>query len=101
MKRTIKPKGLKEILKFPGKIKGIFKKTIWTEGISFYLVGACHQHEYNPFDEAKSVKIMTLPLRSDGLESLCISKDSYTGSGTRTALFILAIRFNKRVILGE
>ena len=36
-KGLLKPKDLKERIKFSRKIKGIFKENIWTKGISFYL----------------------------------------------------------------
>ena len=57
-KGLLKPKDLKERLKFSSKIKRIFKKNICTEGILFYLDGVGYHHKYNPFDEAKSVKCM-------------------------------------------
>ena len=95
-KVLLKPKDLKERLKFSRKIKGILKKNIWTEGISFYLNGVSYQHKYNTFDEAKSVKSITWRQRSEGLDPLCTAKDSYTGSGGRIAHFIVAISFNKR-----
>ena len=56
-KGLLKPKDLKERLKFSRKIKGIFKKNIWTEGISFYLDGVGYQHKYNPVDEANQSKV--------------------------------------------
>ena len=57
-KGLLKPKYLKEKLKFSRTIKGMLQKNIWTEGISFYLDGVGYQHNYNPFDEAKLVKRM-------------------------------------------
>ena len=92
---------MKERLKFSRKIKGIFKKNIWTEGISFYLDGVGYQYKYNPFDEAKSVKSRTWRQRSEGLDPLCTTKGSHTGSGGRIAHFIVEISFNKGVILCE
>ena len=92
---------MKGRLKFSWKIKGIFKKNIWTEGISFYLDGVAYQHKYNPVDEARSVKIMTWRQRSEGLDPLCTTKGSHSGSGRRMTDFIVAISFNKKVILSE
>ena len=92
---------MKERLKFSKKIKGIFKKYIWTERISFYLNGVSYQHKYNPFDEAKSVKSMTWRQRSEALEPLCTAKGSHTKGSGRIAHFIVAISFNKGVILCE
>ena len=92
---------MKARLKFSRKTKGIFKKNIWIEGISLYLDGIVYQHKYNPFDEAKSVKSVTWQQRSEGLDSLCTAKDSHTGSGGKISHFIVAICFNKGVILRE
>ena len=93
-KGLLKPKDLKERLQFFRKIKGIFKKNIWTEGISFYLDGGGYQHKYKLFDEAKSFKSMTWRQRNEGLDPLCTAKGSHTGSGGRIAHFIVAISFN-------
>ena len=49
----VKQNDLKKRLKFSKKIKGVFKKNIWTEVILFYLDGVGFQHKYNVFDEAK------------------------------------------------
>ena len=67
-KGLLKPKDLKERLKFSRKIEGMFKKNIWTEGISFSLDEVGYQHKYKPVDEAKSVKTMTWQQRSEGLD---------------------------------
>ena len=100
-KGLLKPKDLKERLKFSRKIKGIFKKNIWTKGILFYLDGVGYQHKYNPFNEAKSIKSMIWRQRSIGLGLICSAKGSQTGSGGRIAHFIVAISFNKCLILCE
>ena len=63
--------------------------------------GVGYQHKYKPFDEAKSLKSMTLRKRSEGLDPLYTAKGSHTGSGGRIAHFIVAISFNKGVILCE
>ena len=97
-KGLLKPKDLKERLKSSRKIKRIFKKNIWTEGMSFYLDGVGYQQKYNPVDEAKSVKSMTWRQRSEDLEPLCTAKGSHTGNGGRMTHFIVAISFNKGVI---
>ena len=76
-KGLLKPKDLKERLKFSRKIKGMLKKNIWTEGISFYLDGVGYQDKYSPFDEVKSVKRMIWQHRSEGLDPLCTTKGSH------------------------
>ena len=78
-KGLLKPKDLKETLNFSRKIKGILKKNIWTEVISFYLDGVGYQHKYNPFGEGKSVKSMIWRQRSEDLDSLCTAKVGILG----------------------
>ena len=78
-KGLLKPKDLKETLNFSRKIKGILKKNIWTEVISFYLDGLGYQHKYNPFGEGKSVKSMIWRQRSEDLDSLCTAKVGILG----------------------
>ena len=50
---------------FPERLKGYFKKNIWTEGISFCFDEVGCQYKYNPFDEAKSLKSMSWRQRSE------------------------------------
>ena len=64
-KGLLKQNDLKKRLKFSKKIKGIFKKNIWTEVILSYFDGVGYQHKYNVFDEAKSVKSMTWTQQSE------------------------------------
>ena len=92
---------MEERLKCSRKIERVFKKNIWTKGISFYLDGVSYEHKYNLLDEAKSVKSMTRWEQSQGLDPLCTAKGSYTGSSERIAHFIVALSFNKGVILCE
>ena len=99
-KGLLKPKDLKERLKFSRKTKWIFEKNIWTEGTSFYLHVVGYQHKCNSFDKAKSVKSMTWQQQSEGLDPLFTAKGSHTVSGGRLAHFV-AISFNKGVILCE
>ena len=100
-KGLLKPKDLKERLKFPRKIKGIFKKNIWTKGILFYLDGVGYQHKYNPFNEAKSIKSMIWRQRSKDLGLICSAKGSQTGRGGRIAHFFVAISCSKCLVLCE
>ena len=64
-KGLLKQNDLKKRLKYSKKIKGIFKKNIWTEVILSYFYGVGYQHKYNVFDEAKSVKSMTWTQQSE------------------------------------
>ena len=55
-KGRLKPKDLKEGLKFSEKIKMMLKKNIRADRIPFYLDRVGYQHKFNSFYEAKSVK---------------------------------------------
>ena len=92
---------MKGRLKFSRKIKGIFNQNITTDGISSYLDGVDYQQKCNPFDDARLVKGITWPQRGEGSDSLCTAKGSHTGSGGRIAHLIVAMSFNKAIILCE
>ena len=92
---------MKGRLKFSRNIKGIFNQNITTEGISSYLDGVDYQQKYNPLDETKLVKGITWPQRGEGSDPLCTAKGSHTGSGRRIAHLIVAMSFNKAIILFE
>lgn len=100
-KGILKRDDLKERLKFAKKVKRIVNENIWTEGIAFYLDGVGFQHKYNPFDEAKSTRTMAWRRRGEGLELNCTAKGSHVGSGGRVAHFLVAIAYNRGVILCE
>ena len=55
-KGLLKPKDLKERLKFLEKIKMMFKENTRADQISFYLDRVGYQHNCNSFYEVKSVK---------------------------------------------
>ena len=89
-------------LKFARKAKRLpSEENLWREGIAFYLHGVGFQHKYNPYDEAKSTKTMAWRKRDEGLKPNCTAKGSHVGSGGKVAHFIVAIAYNKGVILCE
>ena len=53
------------------------------------------------FMNAKSVKRMTWRQQSEGLDALCTPKGSHIGTSGRIAHFIVAISFNKGLVLCE
>ena len=88
-------------LRFARKVKRLLHENVWRDGISFYLDGAGFQHKYNPFDEARSTKTMAWRRRDEGLEPKCTAKGSHVGSGGNVAHFIVAIAYDKGVVLSE
>ena len=64
----------------------------------YYIDGAGFQHKYNPFDEAKSIKIMAWRKRDEGLERNCTVKGNHVGSGGKVLHFMVAISYTQRVI---
>ena len=88
-------------LRYARKVKRMLQENFWRDGISFYLDGAGFQHKYNPCDEARSTKTMAWRKRDEGLEPNCTAKGSHVGSGGNVAHFMVAIAYNKGVILHE
>ena len=100
-KGLLKPGDLKKRLQYARKVKRILSKEIWTKGIAFYLDGVGFQHKYNPFEEAISSKTMAWRKRNEGLSQHCTAKGSHVGSGGRVAHFMVAIAYDKGVIMAE
>ena len=87
--------------KFAKKVRKRLNPSVWTKGLSFYLDGVGFTHKYNPHDQSLAPRTMAWRKASDGLSFNQTSKGSHEGSGGRTAHFIVAIAFNKGVILAE
>ena len=75
--------------------------SVWTKGVSFYLDGIGFTHKYNRHDQSLAPRTMAWRKPSDGLSFSQTAKGSHEGSGGRTAHFIVAIAYNKGVILAE
>ena len=100
-KGLLKIKDVKARRKFATCIKKSLKEKIWTEDIAFYFDGASFQHKDNPFGEAKSTRTIAWRKKSEGLDLNCTVKGSDVGSEGRVVHFLLAIAFNRGVILCE
>ena len=94
-------KGLLKIKDVKARRKKSLEEKIWTEDVTFYFDGATFQHKYNAFDEAKSTRTMAWRKKSEGLDLKCTAKGSHVGSGGKVAHFLVAVSFNRRVILCE
>lgn len=87
--------------KFAKQVRKRLNPSVWTNGMSFYLDGVGFTHKYNPHDQSLAPRTMAWRKPSDGLSYNQTSKGSHEGSGGRTAHFIVAIAYNKGVILAE
>ena len=58
-------------------------------------------HKYNPFDEAKPTRTIAWRKKSKGLDLNCTANSSHVGSRGRVAHFLVAIAFNRGVLLCE
>ena len=94
-------KDIKACVKFAHKVKRLLPQSIWTEGISFYLDGTSYAHKTNPYDQARSTKSMAWRKTCEGLSSKCTSKGKKAGTGGKMVHFIVAIAYNRGVVLCE
>lgn len=69
----------------------------WTQNISFYLDGKGFQYKTNPLDTAKAPQAREWRTVKQGLDYDCVAKGSK--EGTRNANFMVAISFDKGVVL--
>ena len=92
---------LKKRLEFARKVRRRLAKTVWTEGVAFYLDGVGFTHKYNPHDQALAPRTMAWRRPADGLSFQQTAKGSHEGSGGKTANLFVAIAYQKGVILAE
>ena len=64
-------------------------------------LAGCQNVQFLIFMNVKSVKRMTWRQQSEGLDALCTLKRSHVGTSGRIAHFIVAISFNKGLVLCE
>ena len=100
-KGVLSRKDLEIRLKFAKKVRKRLNPSVWTKGVSFYLDGVGFTHKYNPHDQSLAPRTMAWRKPSDGLCFSQTAKGSHEGSGGRTAHFVVAIAYNKGVILAE
>ena len=94
-------KDLKLRLRFARKIKCLFSDAIWTEGISFYRDRTSFAHKRNLCDQARSSKSMAGRKRKEGLSLNCTTRGKKVGFRGKMAHFIVAIAYNRGVVLCE
>ena len=91
-------KDFKERLQFARKVKRHYPEDFFKKSICFYLDGVSFYHKMNPLDDARSPQ-GKLWRKRKGLTVTV--KGSHVGSGGRVVKMIVAISFEKGVILCE
>lgn len=73
----------------------------WTNNIGMYLDGTSFAYKTNPHDQARAPRSMAWRRRSEGLDLRCTAKGRKTGTGGKTAAFMVGISYKSGVILCE
>ena len=94
-------KDLNVRLKFCRKVKRKLEDNFWKYGIGFYLDGTGFTHKYNPSDQARTTRSMAWRKANEGLSIDCTTKGSHEGTGGKVANFMVAIAYEKGVVLCE
>ena len=101
-KGVLSREDLKKRMDFAKKVIKYFSNgDIWTEGIGFYLDGASFTHKYNPCDQAMAPKTMIWRRPNERLKFGLTAKGNHEGNGGKQAHFMVAISYNRGVVLCE
>ena len=95
------PSDLKHRVKFANDILKNYPNDFWKSQISFYLDGKSFVHKINPRDQVIAPKAREWRKKGEGLTPQCVAKGNKVGSGGRVAHFMVAISYNKGVIMCE
>jgi hypothetical protein len=98
-KGVLTDKDRKIRLKFAKKVSKKLTNEFWQQGISFYIDAVSFAHKNNPLIEARKPPTKMWRKKSEGLKYTCKGKKE--GSGGKMANFLVAIAYNKGVILCE
>jgi hypothetical protein len=72
---------------------------VWTQDIAFYLDGTGFAYKRNPLDQALAPKGRVWRKRSKGLTPGCTAKGQKTGTGGRVVKLMVAISYDKGVVI--
>ncbi|KXJ05130.1 hypothetical protein AC249_AIPGENE19522 [Exaiptasia diaphana] len=84
---------------FANKMQRQFNADVWTKDIAFYLDGTALAYKTNPLDQARAPKGRIWRKKSEGMDYGCTAKGKKTGTGGRVLKLMVAISFDKGVIL--
>ena len=92
---------LRKRLDFARKMVKDYDTDVWSKQISFYLDCKRFQHKTNPKDQARAPDSREWRKRNEGLKIGCTAKGQNIGSGSRTLHFVVAMSYDKGVIICE
>ena len=75
--------------------------SFWCKDVGFYLDAVSFAHKRNPLDQAKAPKSRIYRLKGEGLAFGCTAKGKKEGTGGNYAKFIVAISYDKGIVLCE
>ena len=98
-KGFLKKIDLKNRRVFARKMKNEFPRHVWTNDIAFYLDETAFAYKRNPLDQALAPKGRVRRKRSEGLAPGSTAKGRKTGTGGRMVKLMVAISFDKGVVI--
>ena len=98
-KGLLTAKDLKNRRIFARKMRKDYQEDVWTKDIAFYLDGTGFAYKRNPLDQALAPRARIWRKRSEGLDFRCTAKGRKTGTGGKVLKLMVAISYNKGVIL--
>ena len=84
---------------FARRIINNYPPDVWTNKIAFYLDGLLFIYKFNPMDRAHAPCGRFWQKTSKGLEQGCVAKMSKAGTDGKLVKMIVAISYNKGVII--
>ena len=84
---------------FARRMQNEYSHDVWTQDIAFYLDGMGFAYQRNPLDQALAPKGRVWCKRSEGLTPGCTAKGQKTGTGGRVVKLMVAISFDKGVVI--
>ena len=86
---------------FAKETRSKYPKTIWTEGIAFYLDGVNFVYKTKPKDQAYAPRRKVWRKKSEGLKQGCVAKGRKEGTGANVVRLMVAVAYKKGVIICE
>ena len=90
---------MKKRLRFARQMKKDHGSDIWTKRVAFYLDCVSYAYKRNPLDQALAPKERIWRKRGEGLTTGCLAKGKKEGTGGKYVRLVVAISYNKGVIL--
>jgi hypothetical protein len=84
---------------FARRMQNEYSHDVWTQDIAFYLDGTGFAYKRNPLDQALAPKGRVWHKRSEGLTPGCTAKWQKTGTGGRVVKLMVAISYDKGVVI--